>query len=1215
MEILNECGCNISRLTALKNIVKYFRGLFMSCMMLLAVQQHVAAQGFFNLTAREVRIDSLMPLFTYTQALGAHYADSVYTVKIEYPEFIDMTPTDTARLRTITTRQWPAMPQVSQYVGVARRQGTLYVSFVPIVQRDGRLQKLVSFKLTVEGHAKAQGYDGTGALGREVKRSRRQEASTQRYANQSVLSTGRWAKIRVPSTGVYELTEALIRKAGFSDVSKVKVYGYGGALQPEQLTADYLTATDDLKEVATCTVGGRRLFYAVGPVGWSSATQTTRTRNPYSQHGYYLLTENDSTALTVGEEEFKAAHYPAPYDYHTLYEVDDYAWYHGGRNLYDSRLFGTGVARSYQMEAPAGAKGQLTMVMTFDAPFAAEVAVNGTTVGTVSVASAIDRYSKGAVSTKTFALDDSLRTTNDVTIRQTSGGNIRLDYLSLCFDKPLPWANLAGGTFPVPEYVHNITNQNLHADTAADMVIIVPTSQELTAEAERLKAFHESHDSLRVRIVPADELFNEFSSGTPDANAYRRYLKMLYDRADSDADMPRYLLLFGDGAWDNRMLSAGWKGQSPDDYLICYESENSFSETECYVSDDYFCLMDDGEGAAILTTDKSDVAVGRFPVTTEEEAKVMVDKTINYVQNNHAGAWQNTLCFMGDDGDSNRHMADADSVASMVAQLHPAFNIKKIYWDAYPRQSSSTGFSYPDVTNLIVQQMKSGALIMNYSGHGAPYTLSHEQVVKLADFSAPTSQRLPLWLTASCDIMPFDGLEENIGETTILNKNGGAIAFYGTTRTVYAHYNRYMNLAYTKYVLGHDADGRQYTIGEAGRMAKNLLMTPTRDGNDIGVDQTANKLQFTLLGDPALRLAAPTMQMTVDSINGQPASGEVVRMLVGQPVTVTGHVVGGSGFNGVVTACVRDVETTVVCRENDDSTPSPFTFKNRLNTLYQGSDSVRNGRFTLRFALPKDIDYTGGTGLITLYALSNDRRQEAHGSNTNFTVAADTLPATDGIGPNIHCYLNASSFVNGGNVNTTPYFYAELTDKDGINVAGGGIGHDLELTVDGQMQRTYILNDFFQYDFGDYRSGSVGYSLPELTAGRHKLLFRAWDLMNNSSVAELEFNVVKGLQPTLFSIDCTKNPATTSTTFVINHDRVGSTVDVQIDVFDTSGRQLWQHTEQGVSSSQAYTVDWDLCTTGGHRLQTGVYLYRVRMSNDNGSQASLAKKLIILRNK
>ena len=165
------------------------------------------------------------------------------------------------------------------------------------------------------------------------------------------------------------------------------------------------------------------------------------------------------------------------------------------------------------------------------------------------------------------------------------------------------------------------------------------------------------------------------------------------------------------------------------------------------------------------------------------------------------------------------------------------------------------------------------------------------------------------------------------------------------------------------------------------------------------------------------------------------------------------------------------------------------------------------------------------------------------------------------------------------------------------------------------MQRTYILNDFFQYDFGDYRSGSVGYSLPELTAGRHKLLFRAWDLMNNSSVAELEFNVVKGLQPTLFSIDCTKNPATTSTTFVINHDRVGSTVDVQIDVFDTSGRQLWQHTEQGVSSSQAYTVDWDLCTTGGHRLQTGVYLYRVRMSSDNGSQASLAKKLIILRNK
>jgi hypothetical protein len=118
-------------------------------------------------------------------------------------------------------------------------------------------------------------------------------------------------------------------------------------------------------------------------------------------------------------------------------------------------------------------------------------------------------------------------------------------------------------------------------------------------------------------------------------------------------------------------------------------------------------------------------------------------------------------------------------------------------------------------------------------------------------------------------------------------------------------------------------------------------------------------------------------------------------------------------------------------------------------------------------------------------------------------------------------------------------------------------------------------------------------------------------------VAELEFNVVKGLEPSIFSIDCTKNPATTETTFIVTHDRTGSQVDIDIDVFDTSGRQLWHHTEtaSGGSPDGANTVTWDLTTTGGHRLSTGVYLYRVRLSSDGSSQASKAKKLIIIRNK
>ena len=281
------------------------RRLFFSMVLLLTCLA-AQSQEFFNLTAQQVKIDSLLPLFTYTHELGAGYADSVYTVSIDYPEFIDMSESDVERLHRITSVALPAMPQIQQYIGVSRRRGTLYVAFVPIVFRDGRYQKLVSFKLTVTGSAPARA------------RSLVSSAATSRYAAHSVLATGRWAKIRVPSSGVYELTDALIRRAGFTDLSKVKVYGYGGAMQPEKLTAAYLTATDDLKQVATCNVGSRRLFYAAGPVSWSSNTAATRTRNPYSSYGYYLLTENDSTALTVSEADFKAANYPLPQDCHSL---------------------------------------------------------------------------------------------------------------------------------------------------------------------------------------------------------------------------------------------------------------------------------------------------------------------------------------------------------------------------------------------------------------------------------------------------------------------------------------------------------------------------------------------------------------------------------------------------------------------------------------------------------------------------------------------------------------------------------------------------------------------------------------------------------------------------------------------------------------------------------------------------------------------------------
>ena len=1170
---------------------------FLIWLMMICGMVSTMAQGFYNLTAEEVKIDSLLPFVNYSWPLGGNYADSTYEVRIAYPEFLDMAEEDVNRYHAITTEQLPELPRIQQYVGVSRKSGTLYAQFVPLVFREGKYQKLVSFQLQVKSAPAGK--------------TRRASSSGDRYAAHSVLSSGHWAKIRVPETGFYHLTDALIRKAGFKNPKKVKIYGYGGELQPEVLTGEYLSETDDLKEVATCTIKGKRLFHASGPVSWASNTTLARTRNPYSDYGYYFLTECDDEPLTADSASFVSSYYPSASDYHDLYEVDDYAWYHSGRNLYTSEKLTVGSDRNITLPGVHSTTTQINVNLSYDSKFVATLLMNGTTIGTLTASSGLTSsgtLSDGnAVATQAswkFLLPDSVMKTTDnkLTLRQTSGGEVRLDYVSLCYSTPKALTDFST-SLPVPEYLYNITNQDHHADSAVDMVIIIPTSQKLLSEAERLKTLHETYDSLRVRIVPADELYNEFSSGTPDANAYRRYMKMLYDRAGTEADQPRYLLLFGDGAWDNRMLSSGWRSLSPDDFLLCYESENSFSATKSYVSDDYYCLLDDNEGGSILK-DKFDAAVGRLSARTAEEAKILVDKIYAYRTNAYAGAWQNTLCFLGDDGDQNRHMQDAEAVVSTVKSLYANYDIKKIYWDAYTRVTSSTGNSFPDVTRLIKQQLQKGALVMNYSGHGGPSLLSHEAVLRITDFGEASSLRLPLWVTAACDVAPFDGQSDNIGETAMLNKKGGSIAFYGTTRTVYASYNRLQNQSFMKYLLA-SKNGRRLTIGEAAYLAKNDFVSGS-------TEMLTNKLQYVLLGDPALTLASPTEQAVIDSINGKAVADGIQQLKAGSKVTLKGHLPGHTDFNGVVTITVRDIEETIVGKQNDPvATETAFEFQDRPNTIYNGNDSVRNGQFSFSFAVPKDISYSDKTGLFLVYAVNNDKSLSAHGECESFTLTGTEDLSNDGVGPSIYCYLNSESFVNGSTVNATPYFYAELTDKDGINVSGG-IGHDFELIIDNDMNLTYQLNERFQYDFGDYCKGKVDYVLPELSDGPHKLLFRAWDAQNNSSVAELSFVVNATQQPTLSNVICTKNPAATSTSFVISHDRAGSEVDVELEVFDTSGRLLWRKSETGIPTDQTYTIDWDLTTGNGSRLKTGVYLYRVLISNSGSSKASQAKKLIVL---
>ena len=1173
------------------------------------------AQGMeYEVDWSEAESDGLLPHWSISLTLPDSMAmqSDDWKAVIEYPE-LEVIPSDAAYYPAVTEAEPGEWPDVHTHVGTSARRVQVDVDFLPVLYRDGNYQRILSFTLRlVPGKSSASGQRLTTA------------SSDTRWAPNSLLAQGHWEKVGVKDDGLYELTKAKLASMGFKDPSHVRVFGYGGHLLPEY---DLAALPDDLPEVPVYHEEGRIVFYGLGTVSWASHANGvwTHTQNHYATMGCYFLTDNDSlpaptASCTVSS---MADLLPKPTGMaHALYEKEDFAMHPSGRKLFDGYNHADGAKHSYTLELPglkAGETASVTIAFahSHDATTSVSIVAGDNTLGTMNIP-ANSAYCDANVVEATFTT----RTLTSpcvltLTHNRPAGVSGRVDFIRISYPadtEALRAEQLASVREPV--LLGTVAPQNLHATPATDYIIVVPASGKLTAEAERLAEAHRSHDGLSVKVVRADEIYNEFSSGTPDATAIRRFMKMLYDRANTDDELPRYLLLMGDGAWDNRMLTANWKGTSPDDYLPCFESVNSVSSTRSFVMEDYFGLLDDNEGRDLLS-DKPDIGVGRLPVSTPDQAREVVDKTIAYMSNAAAGAWRNTIVMLGDDGDNNQHMYDAEFVAAMVDGTYPQYMLKRIYWDTFPMETAATGNRYPAVHQRIMEILDEGALMVNYSGHGSADVLSHELVVDKNDIASVVSPRLPLWVTASCDISPFDNTVTSFGECALLNPKGGAIALFTTARTVFSTYNRRINYLFTKYVLARDEKGRRLRVGDAVRKAKSEIVST---GTTSLQDFSENKLHYVLLGDPALCIGQADYKVVVDRVDGQAVDDDAdITLHAGAVVKVNGHVNNADGaladgFNGTIHPTVLDNRETVVGRNNNGSATSSFSYTEHAKVLFEGSDSVRSGRFEFVFRVPMDINYSGESGMLNLYAISNAKDAEAQGYTDAFLIGG-TQPglANDSTGPSIALYLNTPQFVSGDKVNETPLLVASLEDADGINTVGGGIGHDLTAVVDGSAALTYRLNNFYTSAFGDYTRGTLAYSLPALPAGKHTLALRAWDMMNNSSTATIDFEVVEGLTPGLTDITVTDSPARTETTFVVTHDRPGTAVTFRIEVSDLSGRVLWSSTNTTATTSTLYTQPWDLCDGGGTPLSTGVYLYRVTATSATGTSTSQSRKMVIKR--
>ncbi len=734
-----------------------------------------------------------------------------------------------------------------------------------------------------------------------------------------------------------------------------------------------------------------------------------------------------------------------------------------------------------------------------------------------------------------------------------------------------------------------VPNQNLHAYPQADLLIV--THPMFLSQAEELGNFHE-REGLKVHVVTTTEVYNEFSSGSQDPIAIRSFAKMFYDKGDK----LQYLLLFGDASYDFKDRISG-----NTNFVVSYQSPNSFDPVGSYVSDDYMALLDDHEGAWSEdrnNLDKIDLGVGRLPVKSIEEANAVVSKIKNYYRESNMGDWQNKMVFVADDGDNALHMSQADNLAYQLGQSNKEYNVEKVYLGAYQKQFTPAGPRIPEANKRIDQAVINGALLVNYVGHGGETGWAEERVLDIRTINAWNNfQQMPVFMTATCEFSRFDDpLRTSAGELVLLNPRGGGIALLSTTRLVYANQNFLLNKSFINRLMERNPDGNYKRLGQIAMEVKN---------DNAGQLNTRN---FSLLGDPALKLAIPNYTIVTSGVyRNDSLPLDTARAL--SKVTVEGYIMDRNGplhdFNGTLHATVYDKPKSVQASGN-------FTFNSQEARIFKGKASVSNGKFNFSFIVPKDIDYDYGNGKISYFA--EDGLKSGSGVYDSLLIggSSDDMDK-DKEGPNISLYLNDRTFVYGGITDNQPVLIADLEDASGINTVGNGVGHDLIAILNDDTENTMVLNDFYEANKDDFTSGQIRFPLEKLSEGKHKLTIKAWDVANNSSEQTIEFVVQEDKEIKIGELVNYPNPFTTNTEFIFQHNQAGIPLRVKIEIFTISGK-LVKSIDQTIVS-QGYLVrdiKWDGRDDYGNRIGKGVYVYRLKIRSDNGSMAEKIEKLVII---
>ena len=753
-----------------------------------------------------------------------------------------------------------------------------------------------------------------------------------------------------------------------------------------------------------------------------------------------------------------------------------------------------------------------------------------------------------------------------------------------------------------------ISNQNIRSFSPTDGLII--TAPPFLTEATRLAQHHANHDQLDVAVLTTHQIYNEFSSGMQDVSAIRDAIRHYYEKNQS----LRYVLLFGDCSYDYKDRIS-----SNTNLVPIYESINSWDPVLSYASDDYYGFMDEEEGEWRETPSGDhtlEIGIGRLPVKSNAEARQMVNKIIRYSLSGGAnGQWKNAMTYVVDDGnaglsDTHTHMEDAEDFIDLLWQNHPQSNPNKLYIDAFPQEVDGNSESSPIVRAYLKESISEGTFMVNFIGHGSEQRWTEESVLDHAFIDELSNKdRLPVFVTATCEFGRYDDptlitdKSESGAEKLLLKAEGGAIALVTTTRPVFAFTNYDVNRAFHFFLMRPLEEGPE--SGQLPRLGD--IIRQTKNNSLRG----AINRNFALLGDPMLRLDYPDFQIIIDSINNQSINRLTDTLKAMETVTLSGTVLDlvgerNNNFNGTLELRVFDTfSERLTLGQRDD----PFPYKVRENLLFNGRATINQGRFNVRFIMPKNISYKLQNGSITLYAYDPILDQDASGGFNQFLVGGSATNSSEDLTPpEITLKINSEGFTNGDRVSRQDTLIASIYDESGINTSGLGLNRNITLDLNGSL---HVINHLYQATLDDYQSGLIRYPLAQLEPGRYTARLKLYDIYNNQSEESVDFIVSDQPYIRLTTVNLYPNPVNNHFSIFLEHDRTNETLDITMDILSVEGqvvmKRKWVRTDfEGKTDEIDVEID-------DRFLQNGIYICRLTaVSRLDGAIGVATKRLVII---